>query len=102
MDDRNWLTPVALTGEVPVPHLVVDLLFAEALVFQPVNHPLLGFFVVQAVQEVRVDVGTVAGVGFLLDLAALYDFLDWQVELACKGVVTLIVGWYGHYGTSTV
>ena len=103
MNERDRLAPVSLTVEGPVLHLVLDAGFADALLFDLLAHAGDGILLVGiAVEIFGVDHLSVAGIGFLLDIAALDDLDDINAEFLCKFPVTLVVGGNGHDGTGTV
>ena len=59
----DGLAPVTLTAEHPVAQLVVDLIAALAVLFQPSDHLLFGIDHGQAVQEAGVDQRTGSHIG---------------------------------------
>ena len=103
MDDREGFAPVALTAEEPVPELVVDGRLAFVVLLEPLAHPTLGLVRFEPVEEVGIDVDSVAQPGFGLDvLAAGHDFHDGQRELRRECKVPGVVGGDGHDGSRAV
>ena len=103
MNDRNRFTPITLTVERPVLHLVLDTLFADTLACEEFEHLcdrfLLGF---DAVEEFGVDHFAVARVSSFFDVAALDDFDDVDAELLCKVVVAFVMCGNCHDRAGTV
>ncbi len=97
-DHRNGLSPIALTGEHPVAQLEVDLLLADALLLQILDHALLGVGYLEAVEDAGVDQHAVrdVGIGFLLHVAARDHLDDGQAELLGELPVARIVRGHGH------
>ena len=107
MHHGDGLAPVTLTAEHPVAQLVVDLVAALAVFFQPGDHLLLGVGDGQAVQEAGVDqrAGGHIGKGSLVQVGrgvALDHLDDGQAELLGKLPVTGIMGRHGHDGAGAV
>ena len=104
MYNRNGFPPIPLTGEYPVPQLIVD--FADTLsgFFQPTLHLFLCFFYGQSIQESTVghDAGCAIGKGFFGNIAALNNFNNRQVENFCKIIVSGIVRRNRHNRTSSI
>ena len=97
MNERNRLTPVALTVERPVLHLILYTLVTDATLGEDLKHLMDGILLVgEAIEEAGVHHLAVAGVGLLRDVAALDDLDDLNTELLCEVVVTLIVCRYSH------
>ena len=97
VNERNRLTPVALTVERPVLHLILYTLVTDATLGEDLEHLVDGILLVgEAIEEAGVHHLTVAGVGLLRDIATLDDLDDLNTELLCEVVVTLIVCRYGH------
>ena len=93
----DGLAPVTLTAEHPVAQLVVDLIAALAVLFQPSDHLLFGIDHGQAVQEAGVDqrAGGNIGKGSLIQIGrgvALDHLNDGQAELLGELPVAGIVG----------
>ena len=63
LDHGDRLAPVALTAEHPVAELVVDLIPALAVGFQPLDHLFLGVGDRQAVEEAGIDQRTGGHIG---------------------------------------
>ena len=103
VNERNRLTPVALTVECPVLHLILYTLVTDATLGEDLKHLMDGILLVgEAIKEAGVDHLAVAGVGLLRDVAALDDLDDIDAELLCEVVVTLIVCRNGHDRACTV
>ena len=103
----DGLAPVTLTAEHPVAQLVVDLIAALAVFFQPCDHLLFGIDHGQAVQEAGVDqrTGSNIGKGSLVQIGrgvALDHLDDGQAELLGEFPVAGIVGRHGHDGAGAV
>ena len=100
---RDRLTPVSLTVERPVLHLVLYALFAAAELCKYAEHLFDSVLLVcDAVQLTRIHHLAVARVGFLRDVAAL-DNLDYiNAELLRKFIVTGIVSRNRHYSARAV
>ena len=107
LDHGDRLAPVALTAEHPVAELVVDLIPALAVGFQPLDHLFLGVGDRQAVEEAGVDqrTGGHVGEGSLVEVGggiALDDLDDGQAKLFGELPVAGIVGRHGHDGAGAV
>jgi len=103
----DGLAPVTLTAEHPVAQLVVDLIAALAVLFQPSDHLLFGIDHGQAVQEAGVNQRTSShiGKGSFVQIGrgvALDHLDDGQAELLGKLPVAGIVGGHGHDGAGAV
>ena len=101
----DGLAPVPLAGEDPVAELIVDLVLADALLLQPLDHGGDGVLDGHAVEEVGVDhdAGVVLeGEGLLLHVAALDHLDDLAAEFLGKLPVAVIVGRDGHDGAGAV
>ena len=97
VNERNRLTPVTLTVERPVLHLILYALVTDATLSEDLKHLMDGILLVgEAIEEAGVHHLAVAGVGLLRDVAALDDLDDIDTELLCEVVVTLIVCRNGH------
>ena len=97
VNERNRLTPVTLTVERPVLHLILYTLVTDATLGEDLEHLMDGILLVgETVKEAGIHHLTVAGVGLLRDIAALDDLDDINAELLREVVVTLIVCRNGH------
>ena len=101
LDHGDGLAPVPLAGEDPVAQLVVHLIAALAVGFQPLDHLFLGIGHRQAVQEAGVDqrAGGNIGKGSLVQIGlgiALDHLDDGQAELLGELPVAGIVGGHSH------
>ena len=102
MNNWNWFTPVALTTKFPITKFVINLLLTSVMFFKPINNFLLGFFNIQAVQKVRINMWSIFCKGFFTDVATLDNSLDWQIKFLRKFVITRVVSWHSHNSTSSV
>ena len=107
LDHGDGFAPVALAAEHPVAQLVVDLILALAVAFQPLDHLFLGVGDGQAVEEAGVDqrAGGNVGEGSLVEVrrrSALDDLDDGQTELLGELPVAGVVGGHGHDGAGAV
>ena len=104
LDDRDGLAPVALTGEHPVAQLEVDLLMSDALLGEELGDLLLSLINGQTVEDARVDhnAGGAVGERLLLDVAALDDLDDREVEFLRELPVAGIVSRYRHDSAGAV
>ena len=103
MDQRNRLTPVSLTVECPVFHLVLDAGFTDAFLLKFFQHTLDRIFLIGiSVEEFGVDHLAITCVSFLGDVAAFDDFNDINAEFLCKIIVTLVMCRHCHDRTCTI
>ncbi len=106
VDGGDGATPEPLAGHEPVAQPVVDLAFAEALLFEPVDGTSLGRRDVEAVEEAAVDLDTVARVR--LSPAAvpvggrLHRAHDRKLVLRGESPVPRVLGGHGHDGSGPV
>ena len=92
VDEWDWLSPVALSAEHPVPELEVYRLVTKSLFFEVGKHPLNGIGLVESVQEAAVDVDAVLCPGLGLHVHIALEDLDYREskllgELPVAGVV---------------
>ncbi|MNC01555.1 hypothetical protein D3C75_489060 [compost metagenome] len=91
MQNWNGLSPVALTAKQPVTQTIGYFAFTYALFFQPSNHLRNRFFILESIQEIRIDMRPISGISLFFNVAALNDFHDIQAELFSKFPVASIV-----------
>ena len=99
MNNGNGLAPIALTGEYPVPELIVDLALADALLLQPLGHSRNCLVDGHAVEEIGVHEGSgivLGGKCAFGNIAAGYHLNDVAAELLGKGKVAVIMGRHCH------
>ena len=82
VNDRDRLAPVTLTREHPVAELVVDLRVTLAVFGEPADDLFLSLVDRKAVEHSGIDhcARRAVGEGFLLNVAALDDLDDREVE----------------------
>ena len=105
VDKGDRLAPVALTGEYPVAQLVVDLLFAPAVLDRVLAHrgdSLLDGHPVEKARVYHYRAVVLCDEGFLRDVAAGDDLDDRQAELRCEVPVALVVTRNAHDDTGAV
>ena len=71
MYDRDWLSPVTLSGEQPVTQLIGRLGTAACMLFQPGNHRINCLLFSHTVKESGIDMHTIFGISLLCHIAAL-------------------------------
>ena len=92
VDDRDRLSPVSLTVERPILHLVLHAHLSDSLLLKMLQHTCNGIlFIGKSVKEIRVDHLTVARVSRLGNVSALDDLNDINAEFLCKCIVALVV-----------
>lgn len=102
VDDGNGSAPIALTGNEPVPELIVDGLLAKAFVSQPFRNGFAAFFVSQTVEFTGIDqgarfmVGPFHGREIEVLFFILNDQAQGQVKFFGKFPVALVVSRYAH------
>ena len=104
--NRNWLSPVTLSGEYPVAELEVGLAVADALLLEESNDLLLCVRHGQSVQEVGIYQRSRRNIGIYLllyaDRASRNDLDDREVKFLCKVPVSLIMCGNRHDCTGSV
>ena len=103
MDKRNRLSPVTLTVECPVLHLVLNALVSDALFLKNSEHLCDGILLVcESVKDVGVNHLSVACIGFLFNVSALYNFNDIYAEFLREIIVSLIVSRNSHDSSCSI
>ena len=103
MDKRDWLTPVSLTIECPIFHLILNAGFTNAFLFKFFQHTLDRiFFLGIAVEKFGVDHFAITCIGFFGNISTFNDFNDVDAEFLCKIIVTLVMSRYCHDRTCTI
>src|SRR5690606_19027194 len=92
---RKGFTPVALAGKEPVAQLVLNLLAADAPLFQFADHPLNGLVFLQTVEEVRIHQVSVADEG---EFAPFKNSNHGESKFLSEFKIPLVMAWYGHDG----
>ena len=101
--EREGLAPVALAREKPVAEFKLNFAGAFAFALEPVDDFSFGFFSGEAVEEVRVYGGSVAGETLPVFVAfGLHHLGDGELELFGELEVAFVVGGDGHDGAGAV
>ena len=107
MNNWDWRTPIALTANQPIAHLVGNLTMANTLAFQPSDYLFTSFAGRHTIKVTTIDQLALTGIKVnniivINVFCAINNFNNWQTKLVGKIVIALVMSWNSHNSALTI